>query len=773
MAQLKSTVVQGSLRVTDTTYTTNLNLSGATAWGVIYADNDKNIINTNAGTAGYLLQGSGAAAPSWIQATNSNIASTIVKRDSSGNFSAGTITAALTGNASSATKWASAQTVYVALGTASKTTTIQGGNDNAVTLGIDGTLAIGHGGTGKTTATEAWTALGGKASGKHEDSFFVAAITSTDNNIPRFNSTGGQLQSSRISINDNGLITVSYNGQYPGDTQYSNAAGQVGEFWLDTGHATNVTSPRFYWRVRRPKATAATTTESNYEQFRLPAATAGTADSATYEILTTKSTITVAQGGTGIAIIDPHKILVGPASGTTAAAPTWRTLNYQDSHGIEYIRGTWTAASGTWTGTTTDSELYDGKQIILYMPFAGSGNATLNLTLASGQTTGAKNVYFENTTRFTTHKGQNSQLHLIYHKALTLSNGTTYEGWWYVANRDTDNDYRARQNLLADTDTADRSLLLSNPANGTANNNTAYVSYRNNQFYVNASTGTLFSPSASFTDTTPSTSTSTGAVKIAGGLGVVGQVTATRIGVGGSNTGYTLYANGTTFLNGKVFSGTSNYGAALPTSGQTGQIFFQINNDTYELPLEGNAGQFLIKNANNARDVVWGNTISSLIVTGTIVTHGTITAQKVFNAVWNDYAECRNSWIEEPGRVIVESKSGTMELATERLMAGCKIISDTYGNLMGQSKTARTPIAVAGRVLAYPYQAREKYELGAAVCSGPNGTVDIMTREEIKEYPERILGTVSEIPDYDVWHAGNEQNPTSIQVNGRIWIYVR
>jgi len=42
------------------------------------------------------------------------------------------------------------------------------------------------------------------------------------------------------------------------------------------------------------------------------------------------------------------------------------------------------------------------------MPFAGSGNATLNLTLADGTTTGAKNVYFESTTRFTTHKGQNA-----------------------------------------------------------------------------------------------------------------------------------------------------------------------------------------------------------------------------------------------------------------------------------------------------------------------------------------------------------------------------
>lgn len=42
-------------------------------------------------------------------ATNANTASTIVKRDASGNFSAGTITAALTGNASTATKWVTAR----------------------------------------------------------------------------------------------------------------------------------------------------------------------------------------------------------------------------------------------------------------------------------------------------------------------------------------------------------------------------------------------------------------------------------------------------------------------------------------------------------------------------------------------------------------------------------------------------------------------------------------------------------------------------------------
>lgn len=149
---------------------------------------------------------------------------------------------------------------------------------------------------------------------------------------------------------------------------------------------------------------------------------------------------------------------------------------------------------------------------------------------------------------------------------------------------------------------------------------------------------------------------------------------------------------------------------------------------------------------------------------------------RAYSAVWNDYAEFRKGKITEPGRVVIEHKSGIMQLCEERLAPGAKIISDTYGFAIGETKECKTPIAVTGRVLVYPYQNRNKYPLGAAVCSAPNGTVDIMTREEIKEYPERIVGTVSEIPDYEIWRAGGstQDGPAEeIKVNGRIWVYVR
>jgi hypothetical protein len=79
-------------------------------------------------------------------ATNVNTANTIVKRDASGNFSAGTITAALSGNATTATAWQTARTIGVS-GDANGTVSIDGSaNANIpLTLGNSGVTAGGYG----------------------------------------------------------------------------------------------------------------------------------------------------------------------------------------------------------------------------------------------------------------------------------------------------------------------------------------------------------------------------------------------------------------------------------------------------------------------------------------------------------------------------------------------------------------------------------------------------------------------------------------------------
>ena len=96
---------------------------------------------------------------------------------------------------------------------------------------------------------------------------------------------------------------------------------------------------------------------------------------------------------------------------------------------------------------------------------------------------------------------------------------------------------------------------------------------------------------------------------------------------------------------------------------------------------------------------------------------------------------------------------------------------------VGESDQAKTPLGVAGRVLVIPFQDRTKYHVGDCVCSAPNGTADIMTREEIIKFPDRIIGIVDEIPTYESWDqtftTKKRTMSTTIKVNGRIWIYVR
>ena len=151
-----------------------------------------------------------------------------------------------------------------------------------------------------------------------------------------------------------------------------------------------------------------------------------------------------------------------------------------------------------------------------------------------------------------------------------------------------------------------------------------------------------------------------------------------------------------------------------------------------------------------------------------VTTAGALYSTTVHNAVWNDYAEYRAaaSYIE-PGRVVVDTDNGEIILAAQRLQPGAQIVSDTWGHIMGETEQAKTPIAVAGRVLTYPYRERSEYHAGMAVCSAPNGTVDIMTRDEIRDYPDCIIGIVSEIPNYEYWGSNN------VPIDGRIWIKVK
>lgn len=189
--------------------------------------------------------------------------------------------------------------------------------------------------------------------------------------------------------------------------------------------------------------------------------------------------------------------------------------------------------------------------------------------------------------------------------------------------------------------------------------------------------------------------------------------------------------------------------------------------DNYFLRLSGGTVTGVTTFSNTTAST--STTTGAVKISGGLGVAGDIYANKVYGAVWNDYAECResNEFIDA-GHVVKENGDDTLSLADGRLIYGCSIVSDTFGFMIGETDKAHTPIAVSGRVLAYPYENREvfRHNIGCFVCSGPNGTVSLMNKEEVWNHPEAIIGQVSAVPDYEYWE-------NNVKVNGRVWIKVR
>ena len=251
-----------------------------------------------------------------------------------------------------------------------------------------------------------------------------------------------------------------------------------------------------------------------------------------------------------------------------------------------------------------------------------------------------------------------------------------------------------------------------------------------------------------------------------------------------TNTTYSagtgLSLSGTTFNHSNTITAGSVGTAQSPSHGGT----FKIPKITYDaqghiteattvnitLPVDYNTDTKVTTAAQTSSTIYVTGTPSTGTVTGTLQYNENvyISGNVMYGACWNDYAEYRISDCQEPGRVICENGDDTLSLATERLQPAGNVISDTFGFAIGETEQAKTPIAVSGRVLAYPYESREEFKknIGRPVCSGPNGTVSIMTDKEYRDKGYCAIGTISAVPDYEEWGAGK------VKVNGRVWIKV-
>ena len=136
-------------------------------------------------------------------------------------------------------------------------------------------------------------------------------------------------------------------------------------------------------------------------------------------------------------------------------------------------------------------------------------------------------------------------------------------------------------------------------------------------------------------------------------------------------------------------------------------------------------------------------------------------------AAWNDYAEYRpfEGETPQPGQIVCDTGHGTVQLSTRKLQPCAHIISDTYGYIIGDSTNA-VPIALAGRTLVCLDQlSLLNLQLGDCICAGSNGFASKMTRQEITNFPEAIIGIVCEIPE------GAQHKPAGL--DNRVWVNVK
>jgi hypothetical protein len=137
----------------------------------------------------------GKVSNSATTAASANTASAIVARDASGNFTAGTITAALTGNvtgaltgnastATSAAAWTTARTITLA-GDLSGSVSIDGSTNVTLTATVAGdTVALGTDTTGNYVAAGAVSGSGLSGSASSEGSTFTVTSNATSANTP-------------------------------------------------------------------------------------------------------------------------------------------------------------------------------------------------------------------------------------------------------------------------------------------------------------------------------------------------------------------------------------------------------------------------------------------------------------------------------------------------------------------------------------------------------------------------------------------------------------
>jgi hypothetical protein len=163
----------------------------------------------------------------------------------------------------------------------------------------------------------------------------------------------------------------------------------------------------------------------------------------------------------------------------------------------------------------------------------------------------------------------------------------------------------------------------------------------------------------------------------------------------------------------------------------------------------------------------------ALVITNTnngdaFTTIGHFQAEKVWNSVWNDYADFQLLNDELiPGKCYLDTADGARICTKRCQLSVIGIATDTFAQAVGlRNDQKQIPIAVAGWALAY---VDKEYPCGTPLTNDENGNLTEITLEEKRNYPERIVG-IYKRKEQDI-EFGTEGS--KIKVDGRHWVKVK
>lgn len=219
-----------------------------------------------------------------------------------------------------------------------------------------------------------------------------------------------------------------------------------------------------------------------------------------------------------------------------------------------------------------------------------------------------------------------------------------------------------------------------------------------------------------------------------------------------------------TFKKGKMWMNEEDGSLKIAISSEeTAAIFDEKTwgNYTSESDIKLNTLSILSDNSS------FSTSTGALTVAGGVGIKGTLNADSISGAIWNDYAEYRETIRQiEPGYCVCEEGNGKVDISVKRLQKLPMIVSDTFGFSIGKINETDVPIAVCGRVLAYTDKPISKFRIGDWVCAGKNGKVSKMNFIERLFFPDRKVGIVSSFPSQETWGSGN------VSTKDRIWIRI-